>query len=91
MRSGMVIAIVNKPHGLAFNAFTTINAATPSNIISIEITATYATNPPTRPISSFAISVRDFPSRLTENSRITKSCTQPANTAPASTHIVPGR
>ena len=36
-------------------------------------------------------SVSDLPSRRTENSRITKSCTQPPNTAPARIQSVPGK
>ena len=83
--------MVKVPHGLALSAFTTISAATPNKMMRIEITATYATNPPTGPISSLAIAVSDLPSRRTENNRITKSCTHPANTAPAKTHMVPGR
>ncbi len=88
---GIVIAMVNVPQGLALSAFTTISAATPSRMMMMLITATKATNPPTRPISSRAIWPRDLPSRRTENSRITKSCTHPPNTAPARIQIVPGK
>ena len=88
---GIVIAMVNVPHGLDFRAFTTTSATTPSKITRIAITATKATHPPSLPISSFAICPSDLPSRRTENSRITKSCTQPPKTAPARIHNVPGR
>ena len=37
---GMVIAIVNVPHGLDFNAFTTTKAQTPSKTTMMLITAT---------------------------------------------------
>ena len=38
-----------------------------------------------------AISVSDLPSRRTEKSRMTKSCTHPPKTAPARIQSVPGR
>ena len=89
--TGMVMAMVKVPQGLDLSAFTTISAATPSKMMRMLITAKKDTNPPIGPISSFAIWVSDFPSRRTEKSRMTKSCTHPPKTAPAKIQRVPGR
>ena len=47
--------------------------------------------PARRPTSSRAIWPSDRPSRRSEKKRITKSCTPPPSTAPATSHSVPGR
>src|SRR5436190_18983827 len=88
---GIVIASVNVAHGEVFSAFTTTSATTPNKIIKIASTASCAMNPPRFPTSSRAISPNDFPLRRIEQNKITKSCTHPANAAPAINHNVPGK
>ena len=88
---GIVMAMVKVPHGLDFSALTTTRATAPSRMMMMLITDTYETRPPTFPISVFAISVIDLPSRRTEKRRMTKSCMQPPSTAPAMIQSVPGR
>ena len=84
----MVQAIVNSPQGDALSALTTISASTASRMIMIRSTATI---PAMAFTSSFAMWPRDFPSRRSEQKRIVKSCTAPANTTPITSHSVPGR
>ena len=88
---GMVQAIVNRPHGDALRAFTTINASTASRMIMMKRTASIAVAPAARFTSSFAICPSDFPFRRREQNRIVKSCTAPASTTPITSHRVPGR
>jgi hypothetical protein len=86
-----VQAIVNSPHGDARSAFTTISASTASKMIMMNRTASIPVTPAVLLISSFAIWPRDLPSRRSEQNRIVKSCTAPANTTPITSQIVPGR
>ncbi len=74
---GIVLAMVNSPHGLAFSAFTTTRASTARRMIMIARMASIAAIPATGFTSSFAIWPRDFPSRRSEAKRMTKSCTAP--------------
>ncbi len=83
--------MVKTPQGLDLSAFTTINAPAPSKITIMLRIAKYATDPPSGPISSLAISVSDLPSRRMEKSRMTKSCTHPPKIAPIRIQSVPGR
>ena len=88
---GMVMARVKAPHGESLSAFTTTRATTASRMTMIPRTETMARSPARRPTSSRAIWPSERPSRRSEKNRITKSCTQPPRTAPATSHSVPGR
>ena len=70
---GIVSASVTTPHGLDFNALTTMRARTEMRMIIIPSTATSAVYPPIAPISSFAICPSDLPSRRIDEERITQS------------------
>ena len=83
--------MVKAPQGLSLSAFTIISATTASRITRMLSTEINATVPAVLLISSRAIWPSDLPSRLTEKSRITKSCTHPAKTAPTSIQSVPGK
>src|SRR5215469_192436 len=87
----MVMARVNVAQGELFNALTTTRATAPRRIIMIASTASCAKKPPRLLTSSRAISPRVFPSRRIEQKRMTKSWTQPAKAAPATSHKVPGK
>ena len=88
---GMVVAIVNSPHGLSRSALTTTSASTASRMIMIARIATIAASPATGLTSSFAIWPSDLPSRLIDEIRIVKSCTAPPSTTPTMSQMVPGR
>ena len=88
---GIVMAMLNVPHGEFASALTTTSARTASRITMIDSTATSAAAPPTGPISSRAICPRLLPSRRIEKNRTTMSCTAPAKITPATIQIVPGR
>ena len=88
---GIVIAMLNVPHGEFASALTTTSARTASRMIMIDSTATSAAMPPTGPISSRAIWPSDLPSRRMEKNRTTMSCTAPAKMTPTMIQIVPGR
>jgi hypothetical protein len=82
---------VNVAQGEDFSAFTTTSATTPSKITRIASTAICAMNPLRLLTSSRAICPIDLPSRRIEQNKIIKSCTHPANAAPAISQSVPGK
>ncbi len=88
---GIVARIVKAPQGLPRSAFTKISATTASRMIMMSSTVIRAVKPPSVPISSFAISPSDLPSRRMDANRMTKSWTHPASTAPKTIQSVPGR
>jgi len=86
----MVLPMVNTPHGLPAKAFTT-TIPRPANVTGrINSTAIMATCPAKRLISVRAISDSERPLCRNEAVRTMKSWTQPANTAPISSHRNPG-
>ncbi len=85
------MASVKAPQGECLSAFTTTSATTASRMIMIASTDTIVSSPARRPTSSLAIWPSERPSRRSEKNKITKSCTQPPSTAPATSHSVPGR
>src|SRR5438094_388579 len=82
---GIVIARVKVAQGEDLRAFTTTRPITARRIVMMASTASCAMKPPRSLTSSRAIWPIDFPSRRIEQKRMTKSCTQPANAAPAIT------
>ena len=91
MAMGIVAPTVEVAHGLCRMALTTTKPSTAIKIIIMANTPIMATAPPKGPSSSRAIWPSERPSRLIEQNRITKSCTQPPRTAPINIHKVPGR
>ena len=69
----MVIPIVNVPHALSASAFTTAKPSPASAIVTTNKMASAAVTPENPLISLRAISAKDFPPRLTEAKRITRS------------------
>ena len=88
---GIVAPTVNVPHGLCRSAFTTTSARTAIRITMMKKTPTSAANPPTGPISSFAICPSERASRRRLPQRMHMSCTAPPRTTPARIQSVPGR
>src|SRR5664280_1578657 len=89
MAIGIVAAIVNVPHELSDKELIT-TSPNPAKAITIIIsTAMLVVMPLIFPISALAILTIDLPSWLTEATKITKSYTAPAITAPTSIHINP--
>ena len=88
---GMVQAMVNMPQGLSRSALTTTSANTASRMIMMARMASMAAIPVTGPISSLAIWPSDLPSRRSEATRMTRSCTAPPSTTPKTIHKSPGR
>lgn len=87
----MVQAMVNRPQGLAFRAFTTISASTAMRMIMMKRTASMAVSPAAGEISSLAIWPSDLPFRRREQHRMVRSCTAPPSTTPITSQSVPGR
>ena len=87
---GIVAAMVNVPHELSANAFTTTRPSPAKATTSIIRTAIDAIKPLVLLISARAISTSDFPSWRIEASRMIKSCIAPAIMAPARIHNTPG-
>ena len=88
---GIVMAIVNVPHGLSRKAFTTVN---PSPAMAISMMMRMAIDPtiPARGLISFrAISASERPLRRMEATSTVKSCTAPATTTPITSQRKPGR
>ena len=88
---GIVIAIVNTPHGLLASAWTTTSARTAKRIIMIARTLMSASAPTPGPISSFTIWPNVLPPRRTDANKMIMSCTAPPSVAPIKIHNVPGR
>ena len=88
---GIVQAMVNVPHGLSASAFTTSSPSPASATVMMNRTAMEAETPATGPTSFLAISASEQPSRRTEATSTTKSCTAPAKTAPIRIQSAPGR
>ncbi len=89
--TGIVVAIVNTPHGLFASACTTTSASTAIKMIMIASTLTSASAPTPGPISSFTIWPSVFPRRRTELKSTIISCTPPPSVAPIKIHSVPGK
>jgi len=87
---GMVQPMVNTPHGLCARAFTTTTPRPASVTSRMSSTAKVAAIPAKGPTSVRAMSASDFPLWRTEATRTTKSCTQPASTAPKRIQMKPG-
>ena len=87
----MVRPMVNVPQGFSLSALTTASPSPASATMMMKMIASEAANPPTGPISFFAICASDWPFRLTEAVRSTVSCTAPAIAEPMSIHKKPGR
>ncbi len=87
---GIVIPMVNTPHGLSARALTTTMPSPAKAMIRISSTAIMVTRPANVLISVRAISARECPLWRIEQTRIVKSWTQPASTAPTSSQISPG-
>jgi hypothetical protein len=88
---GIVMAIVNMPHGLSLSALTTARPTPASAMIRMMRMAMVATTPVTRSISRRASSASDLPSRRIEATRTTKSWTAPPSTTPMISQRRPGR
>ena len=88
--AGIVSRIVNIPHGLSANAFTTTNPILASVQIRMNNVATELVTPATGPIFFRAICGNDSPSWRTDAQRITRSWTAPARQAPITIQINPG-
>ena len=89
--SGMVAAMVKRPHGLSARAFTTTRPSTASRIVMIANKLIIAMRPITGLSSSLSIWPSDLPLRRIEAKRMTASCTPPPRVAPTSSQSVPGR
>ena len=76
--TGIVVAIVNTPHGLFASACTTTSASTAMIMIMIASTLISASAPTPRPISSFTIWPSVLPRRRTEAKSTIMSCTAAA-------------
>ncbi len=88
---GIVVAMVKVPHALRYRAFTTANPRPANATTTINSTATAVAVPVTAPSSSRAISGSERPFRRMEATRMMKSCTAPASTAPITSQRNPGR
>ncbi len=88
---GMVAKTVNVDQALCVMALTTTSASTAIRMIMMQSVPIIAAVAPKRPSSSRARCARLRPSRRVEQKRTSMSCTQPASTAPTSSHSVPGR
>ena len=89
--SGMVAAIVNKPHGLSASAFTTTRPSTARMMVMIASRLTIAIRPITGLSSSLSIWPSDLPLRRIEENSTTASCTPPPRVAPTRIHSIPGK
>ena len=87
---GIVMPMVNTPHGLWESALTTTMPRPASVTSRMNSTAIIATVPANGPISVLATSASDRPLCRTEATSTVKSCTHPAITAPISNHRNPG-
>ena len=87
----MVQNTANVPQGLPTSALTTTSASTASTMTQIRRMPMPAIVPAAGPISARTISPRERPSRRVERKSTVMSWMQPANTAPARIHNVPGR
>ena len=91
MASGIVMAMVNRPHGLSASALTTTRARTASRIVMIASRLIMAMMPTTGLTSSLSIWPSDLPQRRIEANRITASWTPPPSVAPMRIQSMPGR
>ena len=89
--AGTVTMIVNMPQELSLRAMTTTFATPASVTMIMKSVATVVVTPEIGPSRSRAILGSDSPSRRTEASKITKSCTPPARQAPMTIQEKPGR
>ena len=89
--SGIVLAMVNKPHGLCERALTTTNPSTARMMVMMASRLTMAMKPTTGLISSRSIWPSDLPSRRNDAKRTTASCTPPPRVAPTRIQSRPGR
>ena len=87
---GIVLPIVNTPHGLPASAFTTTIPSPASVTSKMNSTAIIATSPAKGLISVRATSASDLPLCRAEATSTVKSCTAPASTAPVTSQISPG-
>ncbi len=86
----MLAPTVNVPHALSARAPTTTMPRPAIAMTMIARIATIATIPGSTPSSSRTSSASERPPRRMEAVRMTKSCTAPASTTPASSQRKPG-
>ena len=88
--SGMVMAMVNTPHGLSASAFTKVMPRPAIAMTNMKRIAIDAMNPMNGLISCLTMSGSERPPRRTEAHRMIESCTAPARHTPATSQMNPG-